>query len=152
MTRKQFSAVDKSLKFDSSWDLKTGFKTKQVMAHPIIFQKYLLGVIQLINHTQDISFSEMEERSLEELAKIFGIALYNQKRIATGKVSKFDHLLENHLITQKELSKAVVDARKQKKSVTDILMKEFKIPKKDIGKSLGQILQGALYRSTTHRP
>jgi len=132
------SAVDKSLEFDSSWDLKTGFKTKQVMAHPIIFQKYLLGVIQLINHKQDISFSEMEERSLEELAKIFGIALYNQKRIATGKVSKFDHLLENHLITQKELNKAVVDARKQKKSVTDILMKEFKIPKKEIGKSLSK--------------
>jgi len=132
------SAIDKSLQFDSSWDLKTGFKTKQVMAHPIIFQKYLLGVIQLINHKQDMSFSEMEERSLEELAKIFGIALYNQKRIATGKVSKFDHLLENHLITQKELNKGVVDARKQKKSVTEVLMKEFKIPKKEIGKSLSK--------------
>ena len=132
------SAIDKSLEFDGSWDLKTGFKTKQVMAHPIIFQKYLLGVIQLINHKQDIPFSEMEERSLEELAKIFGIALYNQKRIATGKVSKFDHLLENHLITQKELNKAVVDARKQKKSVTEVLMKEFKIPKKEIGKSLSK--------------
>ncbi len=132
------SAVDKSLEFDGSWDLKTGFKTKQVMAHPIIFQKYLLGVIQLINHKQDIPFPEMEERSLEELAKVFGIALYNQKRIATGKVTKFDHLLENHLITQKELNRALVDARKQKKSVTDILMKEFKIPKKEIGESLSK--------------
>jgi len=132
------SAVDKSLEFDGSWDLKTGFKTKQVMAHPIIFQKYLLGVIQLINHKQDIPFSEMDERSLEELAKVFGIALYNQKRIATGKVTKFDHLLENHLITQKELNRAVVDARKQKKSVAEILMKEFKIPKKEIGESLSK--------------
>jgi type II secretory ATPase GspE/PulE/Tfp pilus assembly ATPase PilB-like protein len=132
------SAVDKSLEFDGSWDLKTGFKTKQVMAHPIIFQKYLLGVIQLINHKQDIPFSKMEERSLEELAKVFGIALYNQKRIATGKVTKFDHLLENHLITQKELNMAIVDARKQKKSVTEILMKEFKIPKKEIGESLSK--------------
>jgi type II secretory ATPase GspE/PulE/Tfp pilus assembly ATPase PilB-like protein len=132
------SAVDKSLEFDGSWDLKTGFKTKQVMAHPIIFQKYLLGVIQLINHKQDIPFSKMEERSLEELAKVFGIALYNQKRIATGKVTKFDHLLENHLITQKELNRAIVDARKQKKSVTEILMKEFKIPKKEIGESLSK--------------
>ena len=132
------SAVDKSLEFDGSWDLKTGFKTKQVMAHPIIFQKYLLGVIQLINHKQDIPFSEMDGRSLKELAKVFGIALYNQKRIATGKVTKFDHLLENHLITQKELNRAVVDARKQKKPVTEILMKEFKIPKKEIGESLSK--------------
>ena len=132
------SAVDKSLEFDGSWDLKTGFKTKQVMAHPIIFQKYLLGVIQLINHKQDIPFSDMDEHSLEALAKVFGIALYNQKRIATGKVTKFDHLLENHLITQKELNKAVVDARKQKKAVTEILMKEFKIPKKEVGESLSK--------------
>ena len=132
------SAVDKSLEFDGSWDLKTGFKTKQVIAHPIIFQKYLLGVIQLINHKHDLPFSERDERSLEELAKVFGIALYNQKRIASGKITKFDHLLENHLITQKELNKAVVDARNQKKAVTEILMKEFKIPKKEVGKSLSK--------------
>ena len=136
--RNAVAGIDKALQFDGSWDLKTGFKTKQVMAHPIIFQKYLLGVIQLINHKQDIPFSEVEENSLKELAKTFGIALYNQKRIATGKVSKFDHLLENHLITQKELNKAVVDARKQRKPVTEILMKEFKIPKKEIGKSLSK--------------
>ncbi|MCG6910316.1 MAG: GspE/PulE family protein [Deltaproteobacteria bacterium] len=134
----EVSAVDKVLQFDSSWDLKTGFKTKQVMAHPIIFQKYLLGVIQLINNKQDAPFNEMDERSLAELAKIFGIALYNQKRIATGKATKFDHLLENHLVTQKELNKAAIDARKQKKPVTDILMKELKISKKEIGKSLGK--------------
>ena len=62
--RNVVSAVDTSLEFDGSWDLKTGFKTKQVMAHPIIFQKYLLGVIQLINHKHEIPFSEMEENSL----------------------------------------------------------------------------------------
>ncbi len=134
----EVTATDKALEFDGSWDLKTGFKTKQVMAHPIIFQKYLLGVIQLINHKQDRPFTEMDERSLAELAKIFGIALYNQKRIATGKVTRFDHLLENHLLTQKELNKAVLDGRQQKKPVTDILMKELKISKKEVGTSLGK--------------
>jgi len=137
----EVSAIDSSLKFDSSWDQKAGFKTKQVLVHPIIFKKFLLGAIQLINHKKDQPFSEIDERSLEELAKIFGIALYNQKRIAKGKSTKFDYLLENHLLTQKELNKAITDARQQKKPVTDIIMKDLKISKKEVGASLGKFFK-----------
>lgn len=39
----EIASIDPDLQFDSSWDQKTGFVTKQVIAHPIIFQKYLLG-------------------------------------------------------------------------------------------------------------
>ena len=134
----ELAAIDPDLQFDSSWDQKTGFVTKQVIAHPIIFQKYLLGALQLVNHKNDRPFSSIDEKYLEELAKVFGIALYNQKRIAKGKNTKFDYLLENHLVTQKELNKAIADARKGKRSVPDVLMKDLKIPKAEIGKSLSR--------------
>jgi type II secretory ATPase GspE/PulE/Tfp pilus assembly ATPase PilB-like protein/putative methionine-R-sulfoxide reductase with GAF domain len=131
-------AIDPDLQFDSSWDQMTGFVTKQVLAHPIIFQKYLLGAIQLVNHRENHQFSEIDEKYIEEIAKIFGIALYNQKRIAKGKNTKFDYLLENHLVTQKELNKAIADARKGKRTVPDVLMKDLKISKGEIGKSLSK--------------
>ena len=134
----EIASIDPDLKFDISWDQKTGFVTKQVVAHPIIFQKYLLGAIQLVNNRKDCPFTTIDEKYLEELAKIFGIALYNQKRLAKGKNIKFDYLLENHLITQKELNKAIVDARKGKRSVPDVLMKDLKIKKGDVGKSLSR--------------
>ncbi|MEE8398102.1 MAG: pilus assembly protein, partial [Desulfobacterales bacterium] len=35
----ELRAIDSELKFDKSWDEKTGFKTRQVLAYPIIFQK-----------------------------------------------------------------------------------------------------------------
>ena len=38
----EVTSIDPDLQFDSSWDQKTGIVTKQVIAHPIIFQKYLL--------------------------------------------------------------------------------------------------------------
>jgi len=134
----EIAAIDPDLQFDSSWDQKTGFVTKQVIAHPIIFQKYLLGALQLVNHKKDRPFSSIDEKYLDELAKVFGIALYNQKRIAKGKNTKFDYLLENHLVTQKELNKAIADARKGKRSVPDVLIKDLKIPKSEVGKSLSR--------------
>ncbi|MEW6672637.1 MAG: GspE/PulE family protein [Thermodesulfobacteriota bacterium] len=134
----ELASIDPELKFDSSWDKKTGFRTKQVLAFPIIFKKYLLGVIQLINRSDGGSFTKLDEEAVQELAKILGIALYNQKRMAKAKATKFDYLLENHILTQKELDTAIGDARMAKEPVESLLIKEYKIAKQDIGKSLSK--------------
>jgi len=153
--QKELSAVDAELKFDASWDRQTGFKSKQILAHPIIFQKYLLGALQLVNRRDDRPFSAVDEKYLIELSNVFGIALYNQKRLAKGKVAtRFDYLLENHLITQKELNQAISEARKLKKHVTDVLIKDLKIPKGELGKSLSRYFNVPFveYRSNTPIP
>ena len=62
-----------NLKFDSRWDRLSGFKTAQVLASPILFEKYLLGVLQLINKRGGGSFSAKDEEAAEELSKIFGL-------------------------------------------------------------------------------
>jgi len=134
----ELAAIDSELRFDKRWDKKTGFITKQVLAFPIIFKKYLLGVIQLINRKDGSSFMSIDEQAVEELAKILGIALYNQKRMAKSRSTKFDYLLENHILTQKELEKAIADARQRKELVESVLITELKIPKKEVGKSLGE--------------
>src|SRR5947199_1751134 len=45
----ELARLHPNLKFDSRWDKATGFRTNQVLATPILFEKYLLGVLQLIN-------------------------------------------------------------------------------------------------------
>ena len=135
---REVSSIDQDLKFDKSWDQKANFKTKQVLVVPVIFKKFILGVIQLINRRDGGSFSRLDEKSVVEMAKILGIALYNQKRIAKARPNKFDYLLENHILTQKELDRAVSDARKGKEPIESVLMSDFKIPKKKIGKSLSR--------------
>ncbi|MFH1981390.1 MAG: GspE/PulE family protein [Pseudomonadota bacterium] len=132
----ELKRIDPNLKFDSSWDQKTGFRTKAVLVYPIIYKKFLLGAIQLINRTSGERFEERDEFAVEELAKILGIALYNQKRMARGRPTKFDYFLENHILTQKELDKAISEARQAKSSIESILMADYKIPKSEIGKSL----------------
>ncbi|MFC1828486.1 ATPase, T2SS/T4P/T4SS family [Thermodesulfobacteriota bacterium] len=133
---KELTDISAELKFDKSWDEKTGFRTKQVLVVPIIFKKFLLGAIQLINRTDGSSFSALDEESVTEMAKILGIALYNQKRMAKARPTKFGLLLENNILTQKELDKAIADARQRKTTVEEVLIQELKIQKKDILKSL----------------
>jgi type II secretory ATPase GspE/PulE/Tfp pilus assembly ATPase PilB-like protein len=140
----ELHVIDEELRFDKSWDQKTGFRTKQVLAYPIIFQKYLMGAIQLINRKGGDAFGPQDEQALADLAKIIGIALYNQKRIAArggGKTTKYDYLLENHLVTQKELTKAIADARQRKEPVESVLMREYKIPKTELGESLSRFFK-----------
>jgi type II secretory ATPase GspE/PulE/Tfp pilus assembly ATPase PilB-like protein len=134
----ELSAIDSNLSFDKTWDQKSGYRTRQVLAAPISFQKYLLGAIQFINRKDGAPFSGQDEAAVQELAKILGIAIYNQKRMAKARPGKFDYLVENGLLTQKELEKAVADARQAKKEIEDILMQGFKVSKKDIGKALSQ--------------
>src|SRR6476469_2549883 len=50
-----------NLRFDQRWDKQTGFRTKAVLAVPILFEKYLLGVLQLINKRHGVAFTAQDE-------------------------------------------------------------------------------------------
>jgi len=134
--QQELSAVDSNLTFDKTWDQKTGFRTRQVLVAPVSFQKYLMGAVQLINRKDGRAFDEKDEAALQELGKTLGIAVFNQKRMAKARPSKFDYLIENGLLTQKELDKAVLEARKTRQEIEFLLMKNFKISKSDIGRAL----------------
>ncbi|MDY0161749.1 ATPase, T2SS/T4P/T4SS family [Desulfobotulus sp.] len=131
--------IDPILSFDKSWDKRSGFVTRQVLVVPIIYKSFLLGALQLINRKNGTVFDARDEIYVSELAQVLGIALHNQKRLASSRrVTKFDHLLENHIMTQKELNDAVTLARSRKTSVESILLQDLKISKKDVGESLAR--------------
>ncbi len=134
--KKELSSIDPKLSFDKTWDEKTGFRTRQVLVAPVSFQKYLMGAIQVINRKDGTAFNEKDEAAVRELSQTLGIALFNQKRMAKARPGKFDYLIENGLVTQKELDKAVLEARKTRQDLEALLMKAYKISKKDIGQAL----------------
>jgi len=123
--------------FDRSWDEKTGYVTKQVLSAPIKFGKDLLGVIQLINKINGKHFSLEDQKSVMEIARVLGIAFYNHQRLREQiRRTKFDHLISNNIITQQALEEAMLLARRKKGSVENVLMRDYKVSKEDIGKSL----------------
>ena len=103
----ELSLIDPSLQFDRTWDRKSNYATRQVMACPIIYSRYLLGVIQLINRKSGGFFTAKDEQSIQEIARILGIAFFNQRRISGNWHSKFDYLIDTGILRREELKKAV---------------------------------------------
>jgi type II secretory ATPase GspE/PulE/Tfp pilus assembly ATPase PilB-like protein len=135
----ELTRLHPNLKFDSRWDKAGGFKTSQVLATPILFEKYLLGVLQLINKRGGGAFSPKDEEAAEELSKILGIAFYNQHRAArSNKPSKYGLLVDKGLVSEKDLENAVGNARINQIDVATVLMEDYKIPKEEIGRALAQ--------------
>ncbi|MFO7860347.1 MAG: ATPase, T2SS/T4P/T4SS family [Desulfosalsimonas sp.] len=135
---RQLAGIDPELGFDRSWDEKTGFETRQVLAAPIVFQSVVLGAIQLINRKKGGPFSAGDEKKLSELATILGIALYKQQQMTARLKGRFDLLLENYIITREELDDAVIAARERNKPVERFLVEDLEIDKSDVLKSLSR--------------
>ena len=136
----ELTSINPSLLHDSSWDKKTGFKTKQVLTYPIVADnKYLMGVLQLLNKKSGGRFTRKDEESVAEIAKALGIAFYNLRKVAVNKTStKFDYLVANNKIAQAELDAAIAEARKGITDIESLLIDKYKVQKADIGKSLSQ--------------
>ncbi|MBV6342240.1 GspE/PulE family protein [Candidatus Magnetobacterium casense] len=129
------NSMNPRLTFDSNWDKKTGFRTKQILATPIRFENRLFGVIQLINKKEEEAFSKDDEKNIVEIARILGIAFRNQSKMLT---TRFNYLVMQNIITEEELKRAIIAARERKKEIEVVLMEEFKVQKKDIGAALSQ--------------
>jgi type II secretory ATPase GspE/PulE/Tfp pilus assembly ATPase PilB-like protein/GAF domain-containing protein len=133
--REELKSIDKELTFDYSWDKKSGFRTKQVLAAPIIYDKTLKGAIQILNRKSAGKFTEDEQGFLLEIADVLGIALNNQERFVRRRKTRFDYLLTRGLLKEDELDGAWDKAREEKESMEAFLMSKYKIPKDDIVKS-----------------
>ncbi len=135
----ELAKIHPSLVHDSSWDKKTGFRTRQVLTYPIVADnKYLMGVIQLLNKKSGGRFTRKDEDSVAEIAKALGIAFFNLRKLSKKTPTKFDYLVSNNRITQAELDQAIAESRKGPKDIETILIEKYKVPSADIGKSLGQ--------------
>jgi type II secretory ATPase GspE/PulE/Tfp pilus assembly ATPase PilB-like protein len=136
--RAELSRVAPGLTFDASWDQKTGFRTKQVLAMPIVHDNRVVGVIQLLNKKRLPRFSKEDESSVARIAKTLGIAFNTQAQLAQKRAGKFDYLLGQQLITPEELNQAVAEARRRQTDVESILVEQYKVPKAELGTALSQ--------------
>ena len=135
----ELQGVHPSLVHDSSYDKRTGFKTKQVLTYPIVADnKYLMGVFQLLNKKSGVRFTRKDEESVAEIAKALGIAFFNLRKISKKNPTKFDRLVTSNRITQNELDQAIAESRRGVSDFESILIERYKVPKLEIGKSLAQ--------------
>ncbi len=124
--------VDVLLKFESSPDITA----KQILAAPITYRTLTLGAIELINCKSKPVFSDTDQYRIQNLGTILGIALFIQNQKSAERVTKFSYLVDHNLISRKGLNQAITEAKSRNESEADVLVKAYKVPKKDVGKSL----------------
>ncbi len=129
------------MKFDDSWDKRTGFKTRSLLAVPISYRNTgLQGVIELVNTQKGSKFNKTDLELLSLVVNAVAVALYNQNRFFP-KPGKFDLLLQTQVISQDELNRAIEYAREHHNDplegdVATVLIEKFHVAKDILGKSL----------------
>jgi type II secretory ATPase GspE/PulE/Tfp pilus assembly ATPase PilB-like protein len=136
--KSELARLAPGLHFDGSWDQKTGFRTKQVLAMPMVYENRVVGVIQLLNRKRGARFSKEDESSVGRIAKTLGIAFNTQIQLASKRSGKFDYLLAQQLVTADELHQAVAEARRRQTDVEAVLIEQYKVPKPELGTALSQ--------------
>jgi type II secretory ATPase GspE/PulE/Tfp pilus assembly ATPase PilB-like protein len=133
---KELQAIDKELTFDASWDKKSGFRTRQILAAPVYHNGKLMGVVQILNKKGGTGrFSEDEQGFLQEINDVLSVAFFNQERFARRRKTRFDYLISRDLLKEEALDASWEESREQKEPIEAFLMKKYKISKEDLGKS-----------------
>ncbi|HUT99916.1 MAG TPA: GspE/PulE family protein [Myxococcota bacterium] len=133
----ELRAYHPKLSFDSSWDTKTGFKTRQVLTAPIMYDKYLMGVLQLLNSNDGQPFSTEDTEASQEVARTLGIAFYNRRRMKPRpSPNKFGRLIDKGLVSEKAFEDAVSYSRMNNLPVAEVLVDKYRISKEEALKSL----------------
>ena len=111
-----------------------------ILSAPILFEKYLMGVVQVINRKKGDRFTPTDEKAILDIAGMFGIAFYTQKRLSRGR-GRFSLLLDKGVLSEEILSTAKDLAVSSGKPVEAVLMEKFQIKKEEIGRSFSHFFK-----------
>jgi class 3 adenylate cyclase/GAF domain-containing protein len=116
--------VQKSSMFFSAIDKATGFVTRSVLCVPMISQGRVIGVIEVLNKTND-NFVADDQQLLQSIASSVSIAIENS-RLYKETLSSAEQERAIRQIFQKFVPKAIVDKIVHGDTKSQMLMEEFK--------------------------
>nr|WP_256206159.1 GspE/PulE family protein [Nitrosomonas oligotropha] len=131
------------LVFSNEVDKRTGYRTKQMLAVPILNadSRELMGVVQVINNRSNESFTTAIMEGVVEICRVLAIAFKQRQKSSQLLKSKYDYLILDAIISAPELELATRSARKKGCDLEDVLVDEFRMSLPLIGKALASFFQ-----------
>ena len=150
--QEELQKIHPDLELNRTWDDQTKFTTRQVLAAPVYCKNTLFGVIQLINKKNGKKFTPEDADNIKLIAEAIGKFILDhmpdgpQKQSSqTGKImpgnqplAPYTILVKNSILSQKELQKAINKAEREKSDLESILLENFNLSRKQLGKSLAE--------------
>ncbi|HEY7491540.1 MAG TPA: ATPase, T2SS/T4P/T4SS family [Candidatus Tectomicrobia bacterium] len=139
----ELARLNPHLCYERLWEEVGGMPPRQLLVVPIVYnRKYVLGVLWLGNKRRGDTFAAKEEEVAREVAETLGLTLRtyyqqrSQQQIPRRSRTKFEYLLAHNFITQEELDAATDEADQRGQDVETVLVETYRVPKKEVGKSL----------------
>ena len=136
----ELSRFHPNLRFDQRWDKATGFRTTQVLAAPILFDKYLLGVLQLINKR---GAAGLHARATRRRRRSWPRSWASPSTTSTGRPAPTSPPSSAASSTRASFPRRTWrrrsrNARVNQLDVAQVLEEDFKVPKEEILAAPGQ--------------
>lgn len=142
--------IHPALNFLKEVDRRSGYRTKQMMAAPILEGSTLHGVLQVINSKSDEPFGELEVDGVSELCKTLATAIRQRLKRSESqprrKITKYDNLVECGLLSESDLQQLVQESRDDGNSLEHLIITRTGLQPGQIGPSLAQFF-GVPYES-----
>ncbi|MDP2706907.1 MAG: ATPase, T2SS/T4P/T4SS family, partial [Burkholderiales bacterium] len=135
---KELRSLSPKLTFLKQVDAKTGYRTKQMLASPVVDAqtKELIGVVEVINAKTGQPFPPAMEEGVVALCEALAVAFRQRQKPAAPPKGKYDHLVARAVISAEELELAMRSARRKNLDVETVLMDEFQVKPGAIGEAL----------------
>lgn len=134
----ELTKIHANLRFDKSYDLKSGFRSQAMLVVPIKSKDVLFGVMQVLNRRDGGPFNDVELRNAVKI----GLLLGNQFRYELGGTrDPYEYLVQTGKITQQQIDDFKNRAPKEGVTVTYLLLTEGNLAAADIGASLERYYQ-----------
>ncbi|MBF0399267.1 MAG: GspE/PulE family protein [Magnetococcales bacterium] len=132
------TSIYRTLKFDSSFDKRSGFTCRAMMVVPIKFGAPLLGVLQVINKVGGETFSDNDLKSAQILADMLAKKFHEEFE---GTDGPYDLLIKKQLLTQEQLEELTKRAKREAVTMTSLLVTDLKILPEMVAASLESYYQ-----------
>jgi type II secretory ATPase GspE/PulE/Tfp pilus assembly ATPase PilB-like protein len=134
----ELQRIHPSLRFNMSFDQRSGYRSRSMVVVPIQHKNVGLGVLQLLNCTAGPAFSEIDLRNAQKLGAIIGQKFSYEFHGTNGP---FDYLVLRKKITRKTLEALTTQAHTEQSNLPRLLIKEAGLRPEEVGYSLEQFYQ-----------
>jgi type II secretory ATPase GspE/PulE/Tfp pilus assembly ATPase PilB-like protein/transcriptional regulator with GAF, ATPase, and Fis domain len=133
------------LEFDDPENNPDGNTTSELLAVPVMHEEVLFGVLKIANKKNADKFSEKDEERACIIAENLGYVLSKQEKALKHKPDRFSYLIENDLITEKELESSTAYAKSNNVDIETVLLERVGLKRETLGLSLEKFYELPYY-------
>lgn len=136
----ELEKIDPELRFFNQVDMITGFKSKQMLAAPLLQGpgKELVGVLQLINQRAGGRFDSVAEDGLEALTATLALAFAQRIKSTALLPKRYEILAAEGVISAAELELAQRWAQRKNKDLEQVLVDDFRVSLAAMGTAMAR--------------